>query len=45
MERGKPKLLEVSPAEGKDPISIEVTEVIKPFYWKDLGLRPEVIKP
>jgi hypothetical protein len=27
MEREKPKLLEVSPAEGKDPISIEVTEV------------------
>lgn len=27
MEREKPKLLEVKPAEGKDPISIEVTEV------------------
>src|SRR5207244_10850492 len=27
MEREKPKLLEVKPAEGKDPIAIEVTEV------------------
>ena len=27
MEREKPKLLEVKPADGKDPIAIEVTEV------------------
>jgi len=27
MEREKPKLMEVKPAVGKDPIAIEVTEV------------------